>query len=199
LWAAEYGEGEDLPSRYCLGCHNPEGAANKKVPEHLSHPKAKVATNRLTTVKSGDDQSFGNILKDILVGPTSSSQRRMRVYESRTMTFVDRESKSKNIPPLLPLYNVMGKPGNSGILSCPSCHDIHNSEAEIRKVLLKDDSEREKYDKNLIRSSFMDEATELCGECHGPYRLKAFWGFHGEAWGQLRRQHIYRPKSSDKR
>jgi hypothetical protein len=199
LWAAECGEDEDLPSRYCLGCHDPEGSAKNKIPEHLSHPKAKVATNETAPVKSNGNQSVGNVLKDILIGPASPTQRRMRVYISKTMKLVDRESISKKIPPLLPLYDEEGKPGNSGILSCPSCHDIHNGEAQIREALFKDDSEREKLEKSLLRTSFVDEASRLCGECHGAYRVKAFWGFHSEAWGKIKRSHIYRKKTSENR
>jgi predicted CXXCH cytochrome family protein len=185
LWATEFGPGENLPERYCLGCHGEDGTAKKKVPKHLVHPKTKVTTAEIVSAESDDEpKPFGKFLKDVLVGPEEPQRQGARIYKERTMKLVDRLSLTRKSPPLLPLYDSDGKPGSSGILSCPSCHDIHNGEAEVRRLIFKEDSEREKMEQNLLRPSFVDDATRLCGDCHGPYRLKVFWGFHEEARGK---------------
>ena len=182
LWTGEYGVGRDLPSRYCLGCHAESGAAKDAVPEKLWHPKTKgVATE---PVESEEEKSFGSVLKGVLVGPTAPARNAPTQYVMKTMKLVDRVSVSKKKPPLLPLYDDTGRPGNSGIISCPSCHDIHDGGAKIREAIFKDDAERERMEKGLIRTNFVDEATRLCGDCHGAYRVSVFWGFHGEARGK---------------
>jgi predicted CXXCH cytochrome family protein len=185
LWAGEYGKGEDLTTRHCLGCHSESGSAKDKIPEHMTHPKAMVAIRGAEAEKlRQDSKSFGNILKDVLVGEVEPSRGNLTIYMAKPMTMIDRAVIGKNSPPLVPLYDENSRPGPSGILSCPSCHDIHNSEAKIHEAVIKDDAERERVEKNLIRTSYVDEATKLCADCHGPHKLSVFWGFHGEARGK---------------
>lgn len=189
LWAGEYGPGEDMHARHCLGCHSEGGPAKNRIPKQLRHPKTQVAATETTAAKTKEGaKTFGGILKEILVGPVEPAKHSLTLYITKAMKFVDRLSISRNSPPLLPLYDDEGRPGNSGTLSCPSCHDIHDGEAQIRRAIFKEDSEREKLEKNLLRTSFVDEAARLCGDCHGPYRNAVFWGFHEENRGEYSRR-----------
>jgi hypothetical protein len=190
LWAGEYGVGQDLPSRYCLGCHAESGSAKDAVPEKLWHPKIKGVVTK--SAESEQEKTFGGVLKDVFVGPTTTSRYAPLQYEMKTMKLVDKISVTKNEPPLLPLYDENGRPGNFGIISCPSCHDIHDGGAKVREAIFKDDAERERMRKGLIRTNFIDEATRLCGDCHRAFRTSVFWGFHGGTPQEASNPYLYR-------
>jgi hypothetical protein len=192
LWIGEYGVGQDIPSRYCLGCHAEGGAAKDTVPERLWHPKIKGVAGEPVESESEKEITFGSVLKDVFVGPTTTRRNAPIQYVLKIMKVIDRISVNEKRDPLLPLYDENGRPGSSGVISCPSCHDIHDGGAKIRDAIFRDDAEREKLRKGLIRTNFIDEATRLCGDCHRAFRTSVFWGFHGGAPKEASNPYLYR-------
>ncbi|MBI5115474.1 cytochrome c3 family protein [Candidatus Poribacteria bacterium] len=188
---------EDPHERSCLSCHKETGPAANKIPEYLSHPMTRIPVAKVSPIPEENDKekSFGSVLKEIIIGPENEVKKRNEPirYAEAPMKFVDRLSLRRDAPPLLPLYDDKGKPGNSGILTCPSCHDIHNSGAEMRLAIFKEGPERSKLEHSLLRTTFVDEATRICGDCHGLQRQSLFWDFHtaprGSHEGKLPEKH----------
>lgn len=137
LWARERVEGVEASAAGCLGCHNKNGLAKKKVLKKHSHP---VGVN------------IAEVGIDVKKGKWTHAS-------SKT------DPSLQSIP--LPLYDKHGNQAeHGGSVGCGSCHDPHGSSAEkLINITSRLDNPQEEPVSSFLRLP-NHKNSDLCLNCH---------------------------------
>lgn len=81
-------------------------------------------------------------------------------------------------PPGIPLYDIHGRSGGAGEITCATCHDVHRWTAR---------ADQDSGGEGTVLTSFTRPgvAEELCATCHGQEALVRYLLYHrGQRWGR---------------